>query len=66
MESIKKDQDEWISNLEGFRIHMKVFGQKGSKTDDDFMIHILNNLPKEYDVVLDGLENCLTSSGMMH
>ena len=26
------------------------------------MIHILNNLPKEYDVILDGLENCLTAT----
>ena len=27
------------------------------------MIHVLNNLPNEYDVILDGLENCLTLSG---
>ena len=27
------------------------------------MIHILNNLPKEYDVIFDGLENRLTSDG---
>ena len=24
------------------------------------MIHILNNFPKDYDVILDGLKNCLT------
>ena len=23
------------------------------------MVHIFNNLPKEYNVILDGLENCL-------
>ena len=27
------------------------------------MIHVLNDLPKEYDVVLDGQENCLTANG---
>ena len=28
------------------------------------MIHVLNSLPKEYDVILDGLENHLTSSSI--
>ena len=36
---------------------------KGSITVKDFMIHILNNLPKEYDIILDGLENHLTATG---
>ena len=27
------------------------------------MVHILNNIPEEYDVILDGLENHLMSSG---
>ena len=27
------------------------------------MMHDLNNFPKEYDIILDGLENCLTASG---
>ena len=27
------------------------------------MIHVLNNLPKEYDVILNGLENCLMATG---
>ena len=36
---------------------------KGNVSDDDFMIHVLNNFPKKYDIILDGLENCLTSSG---
>ena len=27
------------------------------------MIHVLNNLPKEYNVILDGLENHLTATG---
>ena len=27
------------------------------------MIHILNDLPKKYDDILGGVENCLTFSG---
>ena len=38
---------------------MNKFGQKGNIANDDFMIHILNNLPKDYNVILDGLENHL-------
>ena len=41
---------------------MNKFGQKGSITDEDFMINILNNLPKDYNVILDGLENFLTET----
>ena len=32
-------------------------------SDQDFLLHILNNLPKEYDVVLDGLESRLDETG---
>ena len=42
---------------------MTAFGQKGNVSDEDFMIHVLNNLPEEYDVILDGLENRLTATG---
>ena len=35
---------------------MNKFGQKSSITDKDFMIHILKNVPKEYHVILYGLE----------
>ena len=42
---------------------MNKFGLKGSITDEDFMICILNKYPKDYDVILDGLENRLTATG---
>ena len=42
---------------------MTKFGQKDNIYDEDFMIHILNNLPKVYSMILDGLENCLTATG---
>ena len=41
---------------------MSKLGLISNMTDEGFMIHVLNNLPKEYDVILDGLENYLTSS----
>ena len=63
LESVDKDPNEWISHLEGLRIHMNEFGQKCNVSDEDFVIHILNHLPKEYDVILDGLENRLTVTG---
>ena len=62
LESIKKDTDKWILILEGLKICMGKFGLIGSITDEDFMIHVLNNLPEEHDVILDGLKNHLTSS----
>ena len=31
--------------------------------DKDFMIHVVNNLPKDYNVILNGLENCLMATG---
>ena len=62
LESNDKEPDEWVSHLEGLQIRMTEFGQKGNVSDEDFMIHILNNLPKKYDVILDGLENRLMAT----
>ena len=42
---------------------MTKFGQKSNVSDEDFMIHVLNNFPKEYDMILNGLENCLMATG---
>ena len=62
-DSIDKDPDKWILHLEGLQIWMSEFSQKGSVSDEDFMINVLNNFPKEYNVILDGLENHLTATG---
>ena len=40
------------------------FIPKGNVMDEDFMIHIKNDLPEDYDVILDGLKNHLTSVGL--
>ena len=63
LESIKKDLDKWISNFQGLRIQMNEFSLRGSITNKDFMICTLNNLPKEYGVILNELENHLMVSG---
>ena len=42
---------------------MNKFGQKGNVSNEDFLIHVLNNLPREDDVILDGLENNLMAIG---
>ena len=42
---------------------MNEFRLKDNIREEDFMIHVLNNLPKEYEVPLDGLEHHLTLSG---
>ena len=42
---------------------MTKFRHKGNISDEGFIIHVLNNLPKEYDVILDEFENCLMATG---
>ena len=42
---------------------MTKFRMKGIIIEKDWMIHVLNYLPKECDVISDGLENHLTSTG---
>ncbi len=42
---------------------MDEIGLVGRMSDMEFMIHVLNILPEEYDVVLDRLETCLVSTG---
>ena len=40
---------------------MNEFGLKRNLTDEYFMIHVLNDIPKEYDLIYNGLENCPAS-----
>jgi hypothetical protein len=50
----RKDPDEWISNLEVLQRKLKNMGHIIS--EQDMMIHVINNLPKEYDAITDQLE----------
>jgi hypothetical protein len=58
-----KDPDDWISSMEGIITEIESIDEKMAISDKDFLFHILNNLPKEYDVVLDGLERQLDETG---
>ena len=56
---LEKNPDEWITELEGFRTDMEDIHIATTMSDLDFLIHVLNNLPDKYDVVLDGMEERL-------
>jgi len=49
-----QDPDVWISQLEDLRARLA--DMNAAISDDDFYIHILNNLPPEYEVQVSKLE----------
>ena len=53
----KKDPADWIMELE--KIRTQLSGMKHVISDEDFMIHILANLPDEYESKVESLENDL-------
>ena len=59
LESSTRDPEDWISKLEGLRINIELIESSSAISERNFMVKILNNLPSEYDVILDGLENRL-------
>ncbi len=56
----KKDSEEWMSKLEVLRIKLANIGSIMS--DEDMIIHIVNNLPAEYEVVTDQLDSDLNKN----
>jgi hypothetical protein len=52
-----RDPDEWITELELLRQRLKSL--KVHVDDEDLVIHILNNLPKEYDSLVESIEEDL-------
>ncbi len=57
------DLEDWISDLEGLRTEIESIKSLSAISEKDFMVKILNNLPSEYDIVLDGLKNRLMLTG---
>jgi len=57
------DPDDWISELEGYLMEIDTIDASSAISEKDLMVHVLNNLPKEYDMILDGLENRLDKTG---
>ena len=63
LDSAEKDPEDWISELEGLTVDIESIDASSAISDRDLMVKILNNLPSEYDVILDGLESRLNKSG---
>jgi hypothetical protein len=57
--SFKKDQDQdvWITELEDFCVNLENMGS--CITENQFMIHILNNLTSDYDLHLALIERSI-------
>ena len=49
------DPDEWLTELEDMRTQLSEM--KMEMSDDDFIIHVLGNLPAEYEIEVSKLED---------
>ena len=58
LESAEDDPDPWLTALELKRRRLKTLG--ANMEDDDVILHILNNLPKEYETVVELCEEDLS------
>jgi len=59
LKNSNQDPEAWIAHLEGLR--MKLSNTGCAMTDEDLMVHILNNLTDDYKVQLSKLEEKLGS-----
>jgi len=57
LKSSGEDPDVWLTNLES--IHMKLANMSYTISDEQLIIHVLNNLPEEYDIQVSKLEGQL-------
>jgi hypothetical protein len=55
-----QDPDQWIQSLEGIKRKLQILGHKISEMD--MIIHILQNLTKEYNTTAEILENNLDNN----
>jgi len=54
LKSASEDPDEWITKLESIKV--KLAEMNSTISDEDLLVHILNNLPKEYEIQQSKLE----------
>ena len=52
LESVDIHPDEWMTELESLRNEIDKISISTKMSDEDFMIHVLNSLTEDYDVVL--------------
>ena len=45
--------DEWVEKLETIRTTIEQIMGKPHIDDDDMMLHIINNIPEDYDIIVD-------------
>ena len=57
LKDAREDPDEWIAELESIRERLDGMNQK--MTDAQFIMHVLNNVPKEYDIEVSMMEKRL-------
>ena len=57
LECVADDPDEWVTKLE--RIRHRLRTMKSIISEEDLLIHILNNLPKEYESTIETAEKDL-------
>ena len=55
LEDISMDPDIWIQGLETLRRRLKILGHKVSEMN--LIIHIMHNLPQEYETTVEFIEN---------
>lgn len=63
LENREIDPDDWISLLEMYCVEIEAIDASSAISEKDLKLHILNNLPPEYDCVLDDMENRLDATG---
>ena len=60
LKSAADDPDEWITTLESIRCRLA--DMQCTMSDDDLLVHVLNGLPKEYEVQQSKMEDRLGST----
>ena len=54
MESASDDPDVWLTKIELIRMQLIKF--KAAVSDDDLITHVINNLPSDYNQLIDTME----------
>ncbi len=62
MAGADEDTEHWLTTLELKRRQLKVLG--ATMDDEDMILHILNNLLKEYETVIELCEEDLTKGNI--
>jgi len=60
LKNANSDPDAWLTELEDLRVRLIAAGSR--MDDDELLEHVLNNLPKEYEIVVSKLEDRLGST----